>query len=154
MTGRDTDRLVAWSNELRGVHDRLRSALRVVRESLGSDSVEVTADLLIYCRGFCAALGRHHRGEDRGLFPAIEAAHPELAPVLRKLEQDHSMIDYLLKGLEAAANRSASSAEIEKHLEGVSAIMENHFAYEERQLLKVLESLALRADPATVLGDF
>lgn len=48
MTERDTNRLIAWSNEL------------------------------------------------RTLFPAIEAAHPDLAPVLRKLEQDHSMIDYLL----------------------------------------------------------
>ncbi|HEY5223342.1 MAG TPA: hemerythrin domain-containing protein [Microbacteriaceae bacterium] len=42
------------------------------------------------CHGFCAALDRHHRGEDRALFPAIEAAYPHLAPVLRALEQDHS----------------------------------------------------------------
>lgn len=99
------------------------------------------------------ALGQHHRGEDRALFPAVEAAHPELAPVLRNLEQDHSTIDYLLKELAAAVDRSASPQEIEQHLEGVSAIMENHFAYEERQLLKALEKLALQADPEGVLGD-
>jgi hypothetical protein len=30
--------------------------------------------------------------------------------------------------------------------------MENHFAFEERQLLGVLEALALDADPRDVLG--
>lgn len=98
------------------------------------------------------ALDQHHRGEDRALFPAIEAAHPELSGVLRNLKQDHSMIDYLLVELGAAADRSATREEMVWHLEGVSAIMENHFAYEERQLLAVLETLALEAEPAEVLG--
>lgn len=154
MTERDTNRLIAWSDELGGVHRRLREALRIARASLRTDTPPsiLTTDLLVYCRGFCVALGQHHRGEDRILFPAIEQAHPELAPVLRSLEQDHSMIDYLLAELEAAAVRSAPHGAIERHLEGVSAIMENHFAYEERQLLSVLETLALQADPSDALG--
>lgn len=113
---------------------------------------EPSRDLLLYCRGFCVALGDHHRGEDRALFPAIEAAHPELAPVLRALAQDHSMIDHLLGALSAAVDHHADSAQLDLHLEGIAAIMESHFAYEERQLLSVLESLALRADPHEVLG--
>ncbi|GIE30744.1 hypothetical protein Ait01nite_037890 [Actinoplanes italicus] len=113
---------------------------------------EAMADLLLYCRGFCAALDGHHRGEDQTLFPAIAAAHPELRPVLRKLEQDHSMIGYLLGGLDAAVSRAAGPGELRRHLEGISAIMENHFRYEERQLLTVLESLTLTADPSDALG--
>ena len=35
---------------------------------------------------------------------------------------------------------------------GVAAIMESHFRYEERQLLAVLETLALDADPEAVFG--
>ncbi|MEU4158031.1 hemerythrin domain-containing protein [Actinoplanes sp. NPDC026670] len=130
------------------MHARLRAALRLTLES---ESMAID-DLLLYCRGFCAALDGHHRGEDRTLFPAIAAAHPNLRQVLQKLTQDHSMIGYLLGGLQAAADRSAGPGELRQHLEGVGAIMENHFRYEERMLLTVLESLDLRVDPEEALG--
>ena len=154
MTERETTRLIAWSNELRRVHARLREALRVARASvdIGGEATSAARELLLYCRGFCIALGEHHRREDRSLFPAIEAAHPELVPVLRNLEQDHSMIDFLLTALNSAVEQNASPAELAGHLEGVGAIMENHFAYEERQLLDVLTTLELDADPRDVLG--
>lgn len=48
-------------------------------------------------------------------------------------------------------NRAASPEELEQHLAGVAAIMESHFRYEERQLLTVLDTLALDADPRSVL---
>ncbi|MDI6105845.1 hemerythrin domain-containing protein [Actinoplanes sp. NEAU-A12] len=154
MSERETTRLVAWSREMREVHRRLREALRLTRKSLAEADTDATAlhDLLLYCRGFCAALDGHHRGEDRTLFPAIAAAHPHLRPVLRSLEQDHSMIAHLLGGLQAAVDRSEPAARLSEHLDGIGAIMENHFRYEERQLLTVLESLDLRADPADALG--
>ena len=145
---------MAWSGELRRVHARLREALRVTREALaaGAPHAAATRDLLLYCRGFCVALDAHHRGEDRALFPAIEAQHPELSPVLRSLERDHSMIAHLLSGLSAAVEVRATVEQLEAHLEGVAAIMENHFRYEERQLLSVLDTLQLRAAPGDVLG--
>lgn len=121
VTERETDRLIAWSAELRRVHERLRRALRVTRE-------------------------------DRTLFPAIAAARPDLGPVLRALEHDHSMIAHLLDGLRDSAARDASPQELDQHLEGIAAVMENHFRYEERQLLTVLESLEFDADPGEVLG--
>ncbi|TDB85793.1 hemerythrin domain-containing protein [Actinomadura sp. 7K534] len=147
-------RLVAWSNELRRVHDRLREALKVTRHALaaGEQAESATRDLLLFCHGFCAALSAHHVGEDRDLFPAIAEQHPELGETLRYLRQDHSMIEHLLTGLQAAAARAAPPAELDRHLEGLAAIMESHFRYEERQLLSVLETLALDADPAAVLG--
>lgn len=153
MTERETTRLIAWSNELRQAHARLREALRVVRDGMRSADPQTPGrDLLLYCRGFCTALDQHHRGEDRALFPAIEAAHPGLAPVLRTLTEDHAMIDVLLTALAAAAASGAPPDDLDRHLDGVGAIMENHFAYEERQLLEVLEMLALDADPSDVLG--
>ncbi|GAB7046304.1 hemerythrin domain-containing protein [Catenuloplanes indicus] len=102
--------------------------------------------------GFCAALTARHEGEDRLLFPAIAEQHPGLRDTLRSLGQDHSMIAYLLAGLQAAVDRAAPSAELDRHLEGVAAIMESHFRFEERQLLTVLETLALDTDPRSVLG--
>ncbi|MCO5953504.1 hemerythrin domain-containing protein [Microbacterium yannicii] len=154
MTEHETTRIVAWTVELRRVHSSLREAVRVTREALEEDPRDPSSarDLQLYCRGFCVALGEHHRAEDRTLFPAIEAAHPELAPVLRNLMQDHSMIDHLLTSLSAAAESSAPREELERHLDGVTAIMESHFAYEERQLLAVLDTLGLDQDPQVVLG--
>lgn len=154
VTERDTTRLIAWSIELRTVHHRLRHALTVSREA-ARDSAKaegVGRDLLLFCHGFCAALEGHHRGEDRVLFPAIEESHPHLAPVLRNLERDHSMIAHLLGNLRDALDRAASPDELERHMEGVAAIMENHFRYEERQLLTVLEDLQLDTAVHDVLG--
>ncbi|MBW9206110.1 hemerythrin domain-containing protein [Mumia sp. zg.B17] len=154
MTERETTRLIAWSNELRRVHQRLRDALAVAQTAVrdGGPSEDATRNLLLYCHGFCAALDGHHRGEDRALFPAIEAAHPHLAPVLRSLEQDHSMIAHLLGELGAAVDRSATAAELAMHLDGVGAVMETHFLYEERQLLRVFERLELHDAVSDVLG--
>ncbi|RAK36700.1 hemerythrin HHE cation binding domain-containing protein [Actinoplanes lutulentus] len=145
---------MAWAQEMRSTHARLREALQLTRDSLDHPGATVAAvgDLLLYCRGFCAALDGHHRAEDRTLFPAIAAARPDLRPVLRALEQDHSMIAYLLTGLTAAVDRSAAPDELHQHLDGIGAIMESHFRYEERQLLTVLESLNLPAAREEALG--
>lgn len=147
-------RLIAWSEELRRVHQRLRSALQVTRDALdtGADTATSTRELLLFCHGFCTVLTSHHRGEDRELFPTIARQHPELSDTLRKLLQDHSMIGHLVSGLQHAVDERAEPATLERHLEGISAIMESHFRYEERQLLTVLESLHLDADPTSVFG--
>lgn len=154
MIDGETARLFAWSTELRRVHQRLRDALGTTEQAIaaGRDVEPASRDLLLYCHGFCAALDRHHRGEDRMLFPGIEEAHPDLAPVLRALEQDHSMIAQLLGELRAALDQAASSAELARHLDGIAAIMESHFRYEEQQLLTVLEGLPLHAAVKDVLG--
>lgn len=154
MAEGEKTRLVAWSRELRAVHERLRKALRITRAAVDEGEAAGTnlRDLLLYCRGFCTALTGHHEGEDRELFPAIAEQYPHLRETLRSLEQDHSMIAYLLAGLQDAVGRSATPAELDRHLEGIAAIMESHFRYEERALVSVLEILALDVDPQDVLG--
>ncbi|WP_029153775.1 hypothetical protein [Microbacterium gubbeenense] len=47
---------------------------------------------------------------------------------------------------------STDPKDLSLHLEGITAIMESHFRYEERQLLEVLKTLALDADSERVLG--
>ena len=106
----------------------------------------------MFCRGFCAALDEHHRGEDRVIFPAIVTAHPELVPVLAALSQDHSMVAHLLQELGAAADKAEDPSVLQRHLDGVAALMENHFRYEEQQLPVVLERLQLDAAVHEVLG--
>lgn len=140
-------RLVAWNRELIAAHERLRAALRVVRGSL--DGGPLSHDLRLYCHGFCAALGGHHEREDAGLFPELAARHPSLAPVLAKLTEDHHVVASLLNQLDDAMR---SPERLGPHLDGLAAIMESHFQYEERQLLEVLATLELDAEPSSMLG--
>ncbi|WP_341935892.1 hemerythrin domain-containing protein [Microbacterium sp. LWO14-1.2] len=154
MSEGEKTRLIAWANELRAVHRRLRAALKTAQDAVASGaSAEVASrDLLLFCHGFCVALTGHHEGEDRTLFPALSAAHPELHETIRKLMQDHSMIGHLIGGLQSAVSSGAANTVVASHLEGIAAIMESHFRYEERELLDVLDGLVLDADPAEVFG--
>lgn len=154
MTERGTERLTAWARELRAVHLRLREALDIVRDAVEADDPgpDELRDLLLYCHGFCAALTGHHGAEDRVLFPAIAAEHPELADTLRALTQDHSMIAHLIAGMEHALDSSAPPDELQHHLDGIGAIMESHFRYEERALDTVLMTLDFEAAPTEALG--
>jgi hemerythrin-like domain-containing protein len=152
----DTSRLIAWHRELAAAHVRLRSALELAQDSLENpqttDPQLARRDLLLFCLGFCAALGGHHRSEDARLFPELHESHPELDKTIAYLKQDHSMIAHLLAELERVVQSQAPPAEIGRHLEGVAAVMESHFRYEERQLLAVLADIDLDAAVTDVLG--
>jgi len=150
----ENTRLIAWANELRAVHGRLRNALAVAQDAVASgvQADVASRELLLFCHGFCVALTGHHEGEDRTLFPALVEAHPELGETIRALMRDHSMISHLIGSLEAAISSGTTAAAMASHLDGIGAIMESHFRYEERELLSVLDTLALDADPSEVIG--
>ncbi|MEO3784129.1 hemerythrin domain-containing protein [Actinocorallia sp. B10E7] len=149
----EKNRLIAWNRELQAAHQRLRQALRLARDSLAAgDTASARADLLLYCKGFCTALDGHHTSEDVGLFPELSARYPVLRPTIAKLEQDHEMLASLLGQFDRALTSAAPASELSFHLDGLSAIMESHFQYEERQLLGILSTLELDADPRDLLG--
>ena len=137
------ERSVAWGQELRWVHGRLRAALAQAKDAIeaGEPMQSLTHDLLLFCHGFCATLTDHHRSEDAALFPVIERARPELAPVLATLMQDHAMIAHLIEDLERAIAEGVASDQLLHHLDGIEAIMESHFGHEERRLITVLDAL-------------
>ncbi|WP_312170476.1 hemerythrin domain-containing protein [Microbacterium sp.] len=150
----DADRLIAWDAELRRAHTRLRAALEATRAAIdeGDDAPDAASDLALFCIGFCSALDGHHRSEDRKLFPALREEHPELGDVIDKLMQDHSMLSNLLGGLRTAVEVGESAGAIERHLDGIAAIMESHFRFEEREILAPLRALHLDRAVAEVLG--
>jgi hemerythrin-like domain-containing protein len=149
----EKNRLVAWNRELSAAHDRLRQALCFTRDALDAGDVpSVRADLLLYCHGFCSALSGHHVSEDIALFPELSARYPALRPTIAKLTEDHELIAMLLTQFDRALASAAAPSELSLHLEGLSAIMESHFQYEERQLLDTLATLDLDADPNVFLG--
>jgi hypothetical protein len=69
----------------------------------------------------------------------VLAARPELAPVVADLKRDHSMLDHLLGELERAALSGGARDELLRHLDGIEAVMETHFRYEEKKLVDVLD---------------
>jgi hemerythrin-like domain-containing protein len=143
-----SQRVVAWGQELREVHKRLREALRIARSAVedGASGPTAARDLQLYCIGFCAALTGHHRSEDASLFDVVLAAEPGLEPVVAELKRDHSMLDHLLGELERAARSGADQDELLRHLDGVEAVMETHFRFEEKKLVGVLDGTDHPAD--------
>jgi len=149
----EAERLIAWADELRRVHARLREALELAYD--GDSDLDTEKDLLLYCWGFCVALDGHHRAEDAMLFPAIVATRPDLAKVIATLSADHTMIEHLIGGLRTAMEAGLSAEEKRRHLDGIGAVMETHFRFEEKKLIEVLEASALLSlgdDPTPVLG--
>lgn len=142
------DRLEAWGRELRHVHRELRTRIGLLREQVlhGETDTELAKDLRLICLGFCGALTTHHTAEDTRLFPHVLAAHPGLGPVVDQLMEDHQMLAALIQDLDQVA-RTADAAQVLRHLDGITAIMESHFAYEERRLTAVLDALTA-PDPA------
>ncbi|MFE5290635.1 hemerythrin domain-containing protein [Isoptericola sp. NPDC056618] len=148
----DTARLVAWGQELRSVHARLRDALEVAREAVDSagDAAPAPSDgadprrlLGLYWHGFCQALEGHHRGEDATVFTALLDLRPDLAGVVAELQRDHRLLDHLLGELARAVDAGADAAALDRHLDGIDAVMETHFRYEEKRLIAVLDEPAL-----------
>jgi hypothetical protein len=164
----DAARLVAWGQELRAVHARLRDALEVARGAAASgvdagdtppDAVsgDPRRELRLFCHGFCQALEGHHRGEDTSVFTALLGLRPELAGVVAELKRDHTALDHLLAALARAVDAGADAATLERHLDGIDAVMETHFRYEEKRLVEVLDEPAVAAalagtDRREVLG--
>jgi hypothetical protein len=145
----DSQRAVAVSRQLRQVHDQLRDQLTRLRAELGRTEFDA-AGLPAHCLAFCSALTAHHAGEDGEMFSALVAARPDLAPAISKLVEDHTAIAAILLRVRAlaAAARTAPAGDLaglRGELDGLAAIAESHFRYEERAL-----SAALDADmPAT-----
>ena len=130
-------RLMALSEQLIQVHQALRERLA----SLRSDATAVPDDLLSHCAGFCAAIHAHHTGEDHDLFPALKAAHPELAPIIGKLEEDHVLVAGILGRLRDLLTARPEPAALQRELDGLTAILESHFSFEERRIATALDTL-------------
>jgi hypothetical protein len=128
-------RLTALGNQLIETHIRLLDALDDLRS--GSPPPR---ELATHCLAFCAAVTEHHTDEDTSVFPALAAEHPELRDVLDGLERDHTMIAGMLRRVvELSADLDAAGARAE--LDGLAALLESHFTWEEKRLVKALNEL-------------
>ena len=161
-------RLAAFGDQLIEVHNRLRTELARLSDDVDArlDGDPRPEELWAHCLTFCTALERHHTGEDDEAFPALTELHPDLAPVLDKLREDHRLVADILRRLrELTTGTDLHGADpqqarrVRGELDGLKAIMESHFGYEERSIVKALNALSdqewtgeppafLRTDPA------
>jgi hypothetical protein len=144
------DRAVALSEQLIRVHQSLRERLASARQQLTGSAgrpapaAVIPEDLLSYCLSFCTALHTHHTGEDTQLLPALRAAAPALAPVIDNLIEDHRLVAGILQqahNLLAPGAPAARPETLKRELDGLIAILESHFSYEERRIAKALDIL-------------
>jgi hemerythrin-like domain-containing protein len=141
---------VALSEQLIEVHQGLRERLADLRQQAAAGDLgpEADAGLLDHCLSFCSAVHTHHAGEDSGLFPALQAAAPELAPVIVKLAEDHTLVAGILRqvrDLMAPQGLRADPETLRRELDGLTAILESHFGFEERRLATALDALGPEA---------
>ncbi len=117
------ERVAGARAQLVEIHDALREELAELRAGR-------LADPRAHCVAFCAAVTRHHTAEDGGAFVQLRAQFPELAPVIDKLIEDHELIAGLLRDLATS-----------RDFDGIGAILESHFGFEERRLGEALGRL-------------
>ncbi|WP_435208334.1 hemerythrin domain-containing protein [Micromonospora sp. bgisy143] len=148
-TGSPTDRLAAVGNQMIEIHLWLRAELARLRADLDTPS----RDLRAHCLTFCAALGRHHTGEDAGAFRLLADEVPELRPVLANLVADHDVVAGILGRVEEllADDRPLPTAQVRAELDGLAALLESHFRYEEKRLVSALNALTGRPGTAEQL---
>jgi hemerythrin-like domain-containing protein len=132
------DRIHAYGRQLIEIHDGLREALDALRR--GED-----ADLGLHCLAFCAAVTEHHTDEDSSVFPVLARQFPELSDVLAGLERDHQAIAGLLRRLRELAAEPDRAA-IQRELDGLAALIEGHFTWEERRLVAALDASRRQLD--------
>ncbi|WP_181777633.1 hemerythrin domain-containing protein [Amycolatopsis pittospori] len=143
-------RLTAFGNQLVQVHNWLRKELARLHDDLGSVAAgrtERLRDLRAHCLTFCSALTRHHTGEDGGAFLVLAEKFPELRPSLEELAHDHDVVTEILERLEELVagvgpeSRADEILHVQRELDGLTAIMETHFRYEEKRIVEALNSL-------------
>jgi len=140
----DNQRAAAFSRQLRQAHGALREQLTRIRGQLGRNE-HLEAGLQAHCLAFCSALTTHHVGEDDGLFADLRDARPDLAPAIQKLIDDHAAIAAILLQVQALATQAmttpaASLPGLRRELDGLAAIAESHFGYEERAISTALDN--------------
>ncbi|MEV1172086.1 hemerythrin domain-containing protein [Nonomuraea sp. NPDC049784] len=143
------DRLSAFGNQLLNVHLWLREELARLREDVDAHlagHAERPRELRAHCLAFCSVLERHHTGEDAAAFPALAEQFPQLRPVLQELTRDHRIVSEILRRLQdllegLGTDDAAQPQRARAELDGLAALLESHFTYEERKIVAALNAL-------------
>ncbi len=156
----------AQARHLIEVHDHLRAELAQLRDVIaqvakGSVDIEDARShintmtmrqnnwtLGAYCESYCRVLTMHHTAEDALLFPQLRRQEPGLAPVVRRLEEEHHAIAEVLERVDSALVALAAEptrvGELQQTVDILTDALLSHLSYEERQLVEPLARLPIR----------
>ncbi|MFI7298824.1 hemerythrin domain-containing protein [Streptomyces sp. NPDC050121] len=100
--------------------------------------------LLTHCLAFRAALTSYRQGEDDGTFSELLRQRPDPAATVTNLVQDHGLTSSTLSQAGELADRAAESRDpapeaTGREHDGLTAITESRFSYEERTISEALD---------------
>ncbi|WP_219514494.1 nitroreductase/quinone reductase family protein [Nonomuraea ceibae] len=121
---------------LKVVHDAFRRELALIREEVAESGAGLGAQLRINCLNLCQGLHFHHTMEDTRMFPHLDGARPDLAPVLARLREEHRVIQELVDELQKVV--ASGGGDVLAEVERLTAELEAHLDYEEEHLVPVL----------------
>ncbi|MFJ9951644.1 nitroreductase/quinone reductase family protein [Kitasatospora sp. NPDC091207] len=145
--------VASLADKLLEVHTWLRAQLRHVRaETEAHFAAGPAADgrppglglqIRQHCLALCEGLTHHHAGEDAAIFPALARSHPQLRETLARLGEEHRSVGRIKDGLVGllAGIGVAEPERFRAELARMSAELEAHLDYEERELLPVLAGI-------------
>jgi deazaflavin-dependent oxidoreductase (nitroreductase family) len=119
-------------------HDGFRRELALLRKEMSEAEAGLGAQLRVNCLTFCHGLHNHHSGEDLMLFPALAERHPQAAGALERFREEHERIAVLVEELREAVG-GGDTAVARAEVERLAAELEAHLAYEEEQLMPLLD---------------
>jgi hypothetical protein len=144
---------VAAGRQLLVGHRELRAQLAAVRAALDAAAKDespradegvrsqaaLMAQLRARCLDYCLGLHHHHTMED-GAFPLLERERPEIAPVVARLREEHRQVAAGLERMRAllATEALTEPGTLREELERTVESIEEHFRYEETDLLPAL----------------
>jgi deazaflavin-dependent oxidoreductase (nitroreductase family) len=102
-----------------------------------------------HCLAFCQALEFHHVSEDAHMFPALQAAHPQLTEAFERLYAEHRTVARLQQELSSllADIADLDPERFRAELGRMTKELTAHLDYEEEQLLPVLAEVPFPPGP-------
>lgn len=100
-----------------------------------------------FCAQYCRFVEGHHSIEDAYLFPSLEVGDPSLAPVLRRLSEEHEVIHAVLVRIDellvAMVGQGAGAGPVGEQVRALRTALSSHLDYEEEELLGPIGRLQL-----------
>ncbi|MER7892714.1 nitroreductase/quinone reductase family protein [Micromonospora sp. NPDC094482] len=132
----------SWGAALIRIHDAFRRELAIIRREAGESGPRLGVQLRVNCLAVCQGLHQHHTHEDDGMFVGLAAQRPDLGPTLERLRAEHGQVAVLIERLQTVVGDvTADPAEVRREVERLTDELERHLAYEEEQLVPVLDGL-------------
>jgi deazaflavin-dependent oxidoreductase (nitroreductase family) len=124
------------------VHDAFRRELALIRREVATAGPTIGAQLRVNCLTVCAGLHHHHTGEDQAIFPMIMDRHPGLGPTIDRLAEEHRQVAALLAELQRVIGDPGAAPDgVAAEVDRLAAELEAHLAYEEEQLVPLLDGV-------------